>query len=31
MLNYAPQFDIFKGIEAAMPWYIRSVNSLRDI
>ncbi len=31
MLNYAPQFDIVKGIEVAMPWYIRSINSLSGV
>ena len=25
-LGYAPQFDIVKGIEKAMPWYVESLN-----
>lgn len=26
LLGYAPQFDIYRGVEQAMPWYIRFLN-----
>jgi UDP-N-acetylglucosamine 4-epimerase len=27
LLGYAPQFDIGAGVNAAMPWYVRSLSS----